>query len=307
MPKIFVVGSFIMDNVAEMERFPKAGETVVGNSLHIYPGGKGINQCVAAARLSGDVAMAGMLGKDANGDVFRKLMRDEHIDADNVFACDLPTGLAQVQTDKTGQNRICIIPSANYAFDYDCLDKIDAVLRRCETVMLQLEMRLDVTEEIIRRAHLYGAKVLLNPAPAVPLKDEILRLVDIITPNETEVMILANGDEHSCTDEKTAARKLIDKGVGCVVVTLGDRGALIVNRDGEEEIPGFKVKAVDTVAAGDSFNGALAVALSEGKSLHEAVLFGNAMGALTVQKKGAIPSLHTRAELEEFLRSGARR
>ena len=273
MARITVVGSFVMDNVAKMDCFPQAGQTVLGNSLELFPGGKGANQCVAAARLGGDVEMVGMLGRDANGDTFRKILREEGIGSRYVFSCDKPTAVAQVQIDAAGQNRICVIPSANYAFGWEELEKADAILKSTEMVVLQLEMRWDVTKEIIRRAHGYGAKVLLNPSPAFQLENEVL----------------------------AAAKELVRSGVKNIVATLGSRGALIANAAGCERIAGYKVKAVDTVAAGDSFNGALAVALTEGETLEQAFRFANAMGALTVQKKGAIPSLHSRAEVETFL------
>lgn len=301
MAKILVVGSFVMDNVAEMESFPEAGETVLGKSLHLYPGGKGINQCIAAVRLGGDVEMAGMLGKDANGEAFRKILEEEGVPFGNVFSCDLPTGVAQVQTDGTGQNRICVIPSANHAFDFSCLDGIDGSLRRAEFVLLQLELRTDVMGELIRRAHSYGVKVLLNPAPAFPLGRDTLKQVDVLLPNETELAVLSGKRTPEETEEESA-RRLLDLGVGCVVATLGDKGALIADKTGCRRVPGFRVKAVDTVAAGDSFCGALAVALSEGTDMDSAVRFANGMGALTVQTKGAIPSLRTRAELEAFLK-----
>lgn len=301
MSKILVVGSFVMDNVAEMDSFPDAGETVLGKSLHLYPGGKGINQCIAAARLGGDVEMAGMLGKDSNSEVFREVLKEEGIAFDNVFSCDLPTGVAQVQTDGTGQNRICVIPSANHAFDFSCLDGIDGSLRRAEFVLLQLELRTDVMEELIRRAHSYGVKVLLNPAPAFPLGRNTLQQVDVLLPNETELSFLSGKKVRGETAEDSA-RRLLDIGVGCVVATLGNKGALIADKAGCRRVPGFRVKAVDTVAAGDSFCGAFAVALSEGVEMDSAVRFANGMGALTVQTKGAIPSLRTRAELEAFLK-----
>ena len=301
MSKILVVGSFVMDNVAEMDSFPDAGETVLGKSLHLYPGGKGINQCIAAARLGGDVEMAGMLGKDSNSEVFREVLKEEGIAFDNVFSCDLPTGVAQVQTDGTGQNRICVIPSANHAFDFSCLDGIDGSLRRAEFVLLQLELRTDVMEELIRRAHSYGVKVLLNPAPAFPLGRNTLQQVDVLLPNETELSFLSGKKVRGETAEDSA-RRMLDIGVGCVVATLGNKGALIADKEGCRRVPGFRVKAVDTVAAGDSFCGAFAVALSEGVDMDSAVRFANGMGALTVQTKGAIPSLRTRAELEAFLK-----
>ncbi len=296
------MGSFVMDNVAKMKRFPQAGESMIGESIELFPGGKGANQCVAIARLGGDVEMIGMLGKDENGEIFREILQKEGIKGDNVFSAEKPTAVAQVQIDESGQNRICVIPSANYAFGFDDLEKVDAVLRRTEMVVLQLEMRLDVTKEAIKRIHGYGVKLLLNPAPAVALDEETLSMVDYLTPNETELSILTGLPTDTDEEVITAAKKLLSLGTKNVIATLGSRGALIANKEGVEIVAGYKVQAVDTVAAGDSFNGALAVALIEGKSLQESVRFANAMGALTVQKKGAIPSLHYRADVEKVLR-----
>lgn len=301
MSKITVIGSFVMDNVAKMVKFPQAGETILGESLELFPGGKGINQCVSVARLGGDVEMIGMLGKDGNGDVFRKIMKEDGIKADNVLTCDKPTAVAQVQINAEGQNRICVIPSANFEFGFDELDKVDSVIKDTELVILQLELRLDVTKEIIRRAHGYGVKVLLNPAPAVKLEKEILGMVDYITPNETELSILTGLPTETDEEVIVAAKELLSYGTKTIISTLGSRGALIATKENIEIVSGYQVKAVDTVAAGDSFNGAFAVAIMEGKPLQEAVKFANAMGALTVTEKGAIPSLHTRAQVEEFI------
>ena len=301
MSKITVIGSFVMDNVAKMVKFPQEGETILGESLELFPGGKGINQCVSVARLGGDVEMIGMLGKDGNGDVFRKIMKEDGIKAENVFSCDKPTAVAQVQINADGQNRICVIPSANFEFGFEELDKVDSVIKNTELVILQLELRLDVTKEIIRRAHGYGVKVLLNPAPAVKLEKEILGMVDFITPNETELSILTGLPTETDEEVIVAAKELLSYGTKTIIATLGSRGALIATNKNIEIVSGYKVKAVDTVAAGDSFNGAFAVALTEGKTLQEAVKFANAMGALTVTEKGAIPSLHTRAQVEEFI------
>ena len=301
MSKITVIGSFVMDNVAKMVKFPQEGETILGESLELFPGGKGINQCVSVARLGGDVEMVGMLGKDGNGDVFRKIMKEDGIKAENVFSCDKPTAVAQVQINADGQNRICVIPSANFEFGFDELDKVDSVIKNTELVILQLELRLDVTKEIIRRAHGYGVKVLLNPAPAVKLEKEILGMVDYITPNETELSILTGLPTETDEEVIVAAKELLSYGTKTIIATLGSRGALIATNENIEIVSGYKVKVVDTVAAGDSFNGAFAVALTEGKTLQEAVKFANAMGALTVTEKGAIPSLHTRAQVEEFI------
>lgn len=300
---ITVVGSFVMDMVARMERFPQAGETLLGQSIQYFPGGKGANQCISAARLGGRVRMVGMLGRDANGRQFREILAESGISDEYVFSCDLPTAVAQVQINGDGQNRIVVIPSANHAFGFEDLERIDPLLRESEMVILQLEMRLDVTEAIIRRCHGYGVPVLLNPAPAVPLDTEILSMVTYLTPNETELAILSGMPTDTLEQQIAAAGHLNALGVTTCVATLGEAGALISTAEHWEVVPAYRVKAVDTVAAGDSFNGALAVALTEGKSLRDAVGFANAMAALTVQEYGAIPSLHTRPQVEAFMQT----
>ncbi len=298
---ITVVGSFVMDMVARMERFPQAGETLIGQSVQYFPGGKGANQCVAAARLGGKVQMVGMLGEDAYGRQFRQILTEDGIGDRYVFGCQLPTAVAQVQINGQGQNRIVVIPSANHAFGFEELDRVDDLLRQSRLVVLQLEMRLDVTMEIIRRCYGYGVPVVLNPAPAVPLEPEILAMVTYLTPNETELAILSGMPTDTLEQQKAAARHLNGLGVKTCIATLGEAGALVSTAEEQYVVPAYRVDAVDTVAAGDSFNGALAVALTEGKALKEAVRFANAMAALTVQVSGAIPSLHTRAQVEAFL------
>lgn len=300
---ITVVGSFVMDMVARMDRFPQAGETLIGQSVQYFPGGKGANQCVAAARLGGKVQMIGMLGQDANGQQFRRILAKDGIDDEHVFSCPLPTAVAQVQINAQGQNRIVVIPSANHAFGFEELDRVDALLRQSQMVVLQLEMRLDVTLEIIRRCHCYGVPVMLNPAPAVPLDKEILAMVTYLTPNETELAILSGMPTNTLDEQVAAAQHLNALGVGICVATLGEAGALVSAAGECYVVPAYKVDAVDTVAAGDSFNGALAVALTEGKPMAEAVAFANAMAALTVQVSGAIPSLHTRKQVESFIQT----
>ncbi len=298
---ITVVGSFVMDMVARMDRFPQAGQTLIGQSIQFFPGGKGANQCISAARLGAKVAMAGMLGRDGNAAVFRQILAQDGIADDDVFSCDVPTAVAQVQIDGNGQNRIVVIPSANFAFGFEELEKIDGLLRQSQIVVLQLEMRLDVTVEIIRRCHSYGVPVLLNPAPAVPLDEEILSMVTYLTPNETELEILSGMPAQTAQQQIAAAHHLNELGVKTCIATLGEVGALVSTLEGSQIVPAYRVHAVDTVAAGDSFNGALAVALTEGQPLVQAVGFANAMAALTVQAHGAIPSLHTRAQVEAFM------
>jgi ribokinase len=294
-----------MDNVARMQKMPEIGETVIGTGIELSPGGKGINQCVAISRLGGKAEMIGMLGNDANGETFKKIMADEGIKCDKVFSCDKPTAVAQIQIDAEGRNRICVIPSANHCLGFEHLEAIDKRIKDADLLVLQLELRIDVTMEIIRRAHAYGTNILLNPAPAVKLDPEILGMADYLTPNETELSILTNMPTDTDDEVKAAAQRLLSLGAKTVIATLGSRGALIATDKTCEMVGGYSVTAIDTVAAGDSFNGAFAVALTEGASLQEAVRFANAMGALTVTRKGAISSLHTRDEVENFMRSNA--
>lgn len=300
--KITVIGSLAMDQIATMDVFPSAGETVMGTGILYAPGGKGNNQCVAAARLNGRTEMIGMVGNDGYGRELLALLKREGIGTEHLFVSDLPTGIAQIQIDGSGQNRIAVIPSANHAFGRKEADEADGALRETDIVLLQLELRTDIAEELIRRAHAYGKTVILNPAPAAKLSDGIYPMIDYITPNESELSSLtgfpADTEEHIAE----AAGVLRRKGVKCVIVTCGARGAYVTSPEAEGFSDGFQVRAVDTVAAGDCFNGALAVGLSEGRPLWEILQFANAAAALSVQKKGAVPSLPTREETERFLK-----
>ena len=304
MGRITVVGSFVTDMVATMPRFPEAGETILGERLRVYPGGKGANQCVAVRRLGGDVAMVGMLGKDENGEKFLSLFREEGIDVSHVYRTEEePTSVAQVQIDGRGRNRICVIPGANYCLTVQHLQDARAAICASSMVIAQMELRPEVTEALARLCAESGVPFMLNPAPAAPLSDEVLRCVSYLTPNETELALISGLPPDTDAQVEKACDSLLARGVRNIVATLGSRGAYVAGEAGRGMAEGFRVEAVDTVAAGDSFNGALAVALSEGKPVFEAVRFANAMGALTVQKRGAIPSLHTRSEVEAFLRA----
>lgn len=306
MSKITVVGSFVTDMVATMSRFPRVGESVIGERLRVYPGGKGANQCVAARRLGAQVSMVGMLGDDENGRNFRTLFEKEGIDTKYVFTTrDEPTAVAQVQIDQNSDNRICVIPGANYCFTPEYLEKAKSAIADADMVIAQLELTMDVTDALAKLCAELGVPLMLNPAPAAPLSEEVLKNVTYLTPNESELSVLTGLPADTNEQIIAACEALLRKGVKTVVATLGSRGAYAATAEGGLFVESFKVKPVDTVAAGDSFNAALAVAVTEGRSLYESLRFANAMGALTVQVKGAIPSLHSREEVEEFLHSRA--
>lgn len=299
---IVVIGSFMMDMVVRTKRVPDAGETIVGMSFAKFPGGKGANQAVAAARLGGDVIMVGKLGADANGEEMRKAIEQEGIDTRYILQEDSEiSGIGSVILDDTGQNRIIVVPGANLKLTPEEVGQISEVIRSADMVVMQLEMNIHTVERAAEIATNYGVPVILNPAPAQELSEQLLRNITYLTPNESELELLTGMTIHTLEDTDKAAQMLIDKGVRHVIVTLADKGALIVTQHDSQWISGFQVEAVDTVAAGDSFNGALAVQLVRGKSLAEAVKYANAAGALTVTKPGAIPSLPMKEEIEFFI------
>lgn len=300
--KILVIGSFMMDLVVRTNRAPQAGETIVGNSFGRFPGGKGANQAVAAARLGGKVTFAGRLGSDAFGEELLETMKREHIDTEHILIDETtPTGIASIVLEASGENRIIIVPGANLAYSVADVRKLEPVIKTADIMIMQLEMDLTMTEEAIAIAHRHQVPVILNPAPARTLSDRLLSQVTYLTPNETELEILSGMPVNSVEDAEKAAAVLLKKGVKHVVVTLAAKGALIVDSSGSVHVEGFPATPIDTVAAGDSFNGAMAFQLASNKPLVEAVRFANAVGSITVTREGAIPSLPTYKEVEALL------
>jgi ribokinase len=303
-----VIGSLNMDMVVRSSRAPEAGETLFGQGFALSPGGKGANQAVAAARLGGEVTMIGRVGKDAFGDELLEIIRQEGINTEHISVSGSEaTGIASIVLEENGENRIIVVPGANIDLAVEDIQQLEPVLSRAELIVMQLEMDLTMSERAIAIAYRHGIPVILNPAPARALSDELLSHVTYLTPNETEAGILSGITVDSVDTARQAARILLQKGVQNVIVTLGSKGALIANREGSIHVPGFPVQAVDTVAAGDSFNGALARLLAWGRTLEEAVVFANAVGALAVGKQGAIPSLPRLPEVEQFLKETAAR
>lgn len=301
-PEILVIGSFMMDLVVRTPRVPENGETVIGLDFRRFPGGKGANQAVAAARLGGKVTMAGKLGQDTFGGIFLDVLQGETINVEHILQdVDAPTGVGSITLEESGSNRIVVVPGANMHYSLEDLGKIELIIAQSDIMMLQLEMDLEVMKRAVVLASKYKVPVLLNPAPAQELSDGMLSKVSYLTPNETEAEILTGVAVVDVETATEAANILRDKGVHNVVVTLAEKGALVASESGIEYVPGFSVHAIDTVAAGDAFNGALAVAIAQGQSLPKAVRYANAVGALTVTRQGAIPSLPSSDEVEKFL------
>lgn len=303
--RVTVVGSLNMDLVARVPRIPQPGETIIGSDFRTLPGGKGANQAVAAARLGARVSLIGRVGRDAFADSLLDNLAAAGVDYTFVAQdVEAATGMALIVVDDAGQNSIVVIPGANMCLSPADVDAAEAIIAAADVLLLQLEIPLDTVTRAAELAHGHGLTVVLNPAPARPLPIALLSLVDVFVPNESETALLTGIPVSDQAEAEAAATALRVSGVDTVILTLGDQGALLA-REGEMRLfPAFDVTPVDTTAAGDAFVGSLAVALAEGKSLTEAVRWGNAAGALATTKLGAQPSLPNRQVLETLLAGG---
>ena len=294
---IVVVGSLNMDLVVRAPRHPQPGETLLGAEFRTFPGGKGANQAVAAARLGGQVKLIGRVGADAFGDALLETCTRDGVDTRHVERLeDAPTGVALITVDDAGQNTIVVVPGANGKLSPPDLLAAAPAFEGASVVVMQLEVPLLTVIYAADLARRHGARVVLNPAPAQPLSATGLEQVDVLIPNQSEAALLTG-----CASAGDAARRLIALGVRSVVVTMGERGVLIAEGETATLLPAHQVSVLDTTAAGDAFVGAFAVALAEGRTVLEAAAWGNAAGALAVTRAGAQPSLPARAELERFL------
>lgn len=297
---IVVVGSLNMDLVVHTERHPKPGETLLGTEFSTFPGGKGANQAVAAARLDSQVFMIGCVGQDAFGDVLIETLERDRVQTEFVYREEqVRSGVALITVDHHGQNTIVVAPGANNTLSQYHLNHSEAAFKEAKVVVLQLEIPLEVVTAAIELAAKHGAKVILNPAPAQTLGTEILSGVDYLIPNESELDLLTDNIAGRKPSESAAHLKAL--GVKNVVVTLGSQGVLVLDRTNPIHLAPHTVQVVDTTAAGDAFIGAFAVALVEDRLLMDCARFGNAAGALAVTRQGAQPSLPYRKDVERLL------
>jgi ribokinase len=304
MSDILVIGSLNADLVVRAPRFPEPGETISGEDLAIIPGGKGANQAVAAARQGAQVAMLGRVGSDSFGPTLTDNLQQNHVDTTYVLTDKSATGTAIIVVDVNGQNSIVLSPGANGKVASPDVDVFP--FQSADMLLLQFEIPLETVIHAASVARQNGLRVILNPAPARPIPDSLLAAVDILVPNESELQLLTDMPVTEAASAETAAKTLLAKGVQNVTVTLGEKGALLVTPEQTQLVPSFKVEVVDTTAAGDAFIGGLAAALLGGKSLEEAVRYGNASGALATTKFGAQPSLPTANEVDQLLQASPR-
>ncbi|HHT0075560.1 ribokinase [Raoultella planticola] len=301
--KLVVLGSINADHILNLESFPTPGETVTGHHYQVAFGGKGANQAVAAGRSGADIAFIACTGDDDIGERVRRQLQSDGIDVAPVRAVkDQSTGVALIFVNAEGENVIGIHAGANAALSVEQVEAEKARIAGALALLMQLESPLESVLAAAKIAHQHQTTVVLNPAPARELSDELLALVDIITPNETEAEKLTGIRVENDDDAANAARVLHDKGIGIVMITLGSRGVWVSHEGQGRRVPGFKVQAIDTIAAGDTFNGAFVTALLEGIALDEAIRFAHAAAAIAVTRKGAQPSVPWREEIDEFLR-----
>ena len=299
MTNILVVGSLNADLVVRTPRFPQPGETISGDDLQVIPGGKGANQAVAASRLGANVSMLGRVGKDNFGDFLLDNLKSNNVDTQLVQRDDSSTGTAIIVVDANGQNSIVLSPGANGKVS--SLDVEHASFSDFDLLLLQLEIPIPTVLSAAKLAKQNSVHILLNPAPAKELSEELISLADFLIPNETELSLLTGMEVKDIPSAEKAAHALLQRGVQNVIVTLGSKGALIVTNKSTSHISPFKVDVVDTTAAGDAFIGGFASAFDTANSLDEAVRYGCACGALATTKFGAQPSLPTKKEIERFI------
>ena len=320
MANILVVGSLNTDLVVRAPRFPQPGETISGEDLQVIPGGKGANQAVAAARQGSHVAMLGRVGKDGFGEFLLENLQANHVDARLVQRDDASTGTATIIVDANGQNTIVLSAGANGKVSVKDVENVS--FSDHDLLLLQLEIPIPTVLAAAQRAREQNLQVILNPAPAKQIPDELIALTDFLIPNETELKLLSGMDVDDIPSAEVAARTLLGRGAKNVIVTLGSKGALIVNRETGKHVEAFRVDVVDTTAAGDAFIGGFATKILESASsavapsrdllansqqqaaiLQEAVRYGCACGALATTKLGAQPSLPTREEVQNLISS----
>lgn len=304
MNKVCVLGSINMDLVIKVNEMPKEGETILSKSFEKIAGGKGANQAVAAKRCGNIVSMIGKIGRDDNGQILKTLLDEEGIDTSLIFEDNNePTGMAMITVNNRGNNSITVISGSNMTLNKSEIDRSKEVIQDSDILISQFETPEEITLEAFKIAKENNKITILNPAPAKKIDEELLKYTDIIIPNETEAELLTGIEVNDLETAKVASKELLEKGVKFVIITLGSKGAAVISKEDGQVVPAFKVNAVDTTAAGDSFIGGLSSKLDTEnlgfENLLKAVKFGNKVSSITVQREGAQPSIARLVEVIE--------
>jgi len=298
MGKVLVVGSMNMDMVIKAERYPRKGETVIGNEFKLVPGGKGGNQAAAIAKLGGEVSFIGAYGNDYYGEILLNSLRETGVDVGKVSRIGDTTGVAAITIERDGDNRIIIVPGANGKLTPELIDKYRDDIKGAEAVLLQMEIPIGVVIHTIELAHQYQTRVILDPAPAHVLPEEVYQKIDFILPNEGELNQLT--EQYGLTTTEERVERLLQTGIGAVLITAGEKGVFYYSREEQKHFKAIEVEPVDTTAAGDAFAGAFALGLQKGWSIDKAIEFANIVGGLTVTKLGAQSSLPSREDVVAY-------
>jgi ribokinase len=299
---IVVIGSSNIDLVAKAPQIPIPGQTLTGTDFFMVPGGKGANQAVAAAKLGADVIFVAKLGKDVFAEKSLENFKNTGINTKHVEQIDnVPSGVALIAVDANGQNSIIVVPGANGCICPDDVDKAESDIASAAVVVAQLEIPIETVHHAAELAKKYNVHFILDPAPARAIPKSLLEMVDVIKPNETEAEILTSIRVTDADSAKKAADMLLDAGVKNVIISMGDKGFFIADRENYEMVQNKKVIAKDSTAAGDAFTGALAFGMANGKSVKQAAVYANAVAAVSVTRFGAQPSMPTKKEVDDFI------
>ena len=299
MKKICVIGSIGYDLTTYMYKFPKAGETIVGKKFIQNPGGKGDNQVIASARVGGDVTFIGAVGDDNYGELLKKNLEENKVKTHMKIVTNMSSQIATILIDESGENRIVIVPGANNFVDKKQIDDNFDIIKECDIILMQLEIPMETVEYVVDKFYELNKIIILNPAPGAELSDNIIKKCTYLTPNENEIGLITKMPYDTIDNIKSAAKCLFDKGAQNVLVTLGEKGAYLKNKNDDIIIPTLKVKALDTTGAGDCFNGVFAACLAMGKNAIEAIKYANVASSISVTRSGAVPSLPYKNEVDE--------
>lgn len=302
--KVTVVGSAYAEMIFDSPVLPASGKTVFGNAFHLSPGGRGVNQAIAAKRAGGETTFIGRVGKDLFGElVLENLAREEISSSHTMVDKQVASGASSVVTDKNGNSAVVVFSGANSCLSTGDLMEARFAITECDILLLQLDIPLETVRFAAGLARSSGVRVILNPSPALPISDDLLKSISVLTPDASEAELLTGITISDDRSAELAGRILLERGLDRVIITMRSKGAMVIDNGGAEHVPGFKITVTDPTGVNDVFNGALAVGLAEEKNFYEAVLFANAAAAISSTRKGTQASIPHREEILSFMKT----